>query len=221
MDVAIIEQEAATLAARATAIQVVDAPSYEAAAGELLGVTAYLKRVDDLCDGAIEAGHQAHKAALAVKAKLTGPAQAFQRATKMAMATWQQAEQARLDAAARAAEAEQRRLEEDARVAEAAQLEQAGDGETAVAVLATPAFVPPVIAPRAAPKVAGVTTHQVWKAVCSDLLTLVRAIAAGKAPLNLVQANQPAINAQVRLTKGDTNVPGLKAWPEIQTGVRA
>lgn len=211
MDTTEIDRKATALATRSAEITVTDQTSYAVAAEFLIGVKKYREEVAEAYDAVIEAAHKTHKAALAKKKQYDDPANAAEREVKGKMATWQQAEQAKLDAQARAAEAEQRRLEEDARVAEAAALEQAGDGETAAAVLAAPAFVPPVIAPRAAPKVAGVSMRDNWSAQVTDLRALVKAVAAGQADLGLLLPNQPALNARAKAEKAHLAVPGVRA----------
>ena len=206
-----IDRKATALASQSAEIAVTDAASYAVAAEFLRGVKRYREEVAEAYDSVIEAAHKSHKAALAKKKQYDDPADAAERAAKGKRAPCPPAAQARRAAEARAAEADQRRLEEDARVAEAAALEKSGDGETAAAVLAAPAFVPPVIAPRAAPKIAGVSMRDNWSAQVTDLRALVLAVAAGKADLGLLLPNQPALNARARSEKARLAVPGVRA----------
>ena len=69
---------------------------------------------------------------------------------------------------------------------------------------------PPVV--RAAPKVAGIAIRTTWHAEVVNLLELVRAVAAGKAPLALLLPNLPAINAQARSLKGEARIAGVRVF---------
>jgi hypothetical protein len=164
------------------------------------------------------------------------------------MATWEQAEtQRRRDAEAAAqrererlereaaalAAAEQRRLQteaEDRRLQEAAQLEAAGDRAGAERLIAAPVAAPlvspaPVFAPRppvaAPPKVEGVSFRDAYHAEVVDLMALVKAVAAGQAPLTLLQVNTTALNGLARSLKGALVIPGVKVVSDRVAAVRA
>jgi hypothetical protein len=121
----------------------------------------------------------------------------------------------------------QRRVEEARRQALAAQQEAArqqaaakaaaaGDTATAGAILTgeqvTPAnSVPPVALPSS--KLAGFCAPKVWRAECLDLAALVRAIAAGAAPIALVVFDAAAAKQHARETNG-APIAGVKTWKE-------
>jgi ATPase subunit of ABC transporter with duplicated ATPase domains len=247
-DVATLEQEAASLTTEATALAVIDAGSFERASEFLKAVATYIKRVGDVLDPIVDAAHQAHKIAVRQRDALLGPAKSAKVVLGGRMEAWEQ-EQARLrrEAEERAqrererlereareqAEAEQRRLQAEAetrRLEEAAALEEAGDREGAERLVAAPVPVAtiapaPVFAPRpmvaAPPKVEGVAFRSDWKAEVTDLAALVRAVAAGQAPITLLQANQVALNGMARALKGALNLPGVKAVESRIASVRA
>lgn len=118
-------------------------------------------------------------------------------------------------------EAEQLRQQAEAarnagNTAEAAKLEtKAERKEDRAADLGSRAdtIVAPVIT-REPPKVAGVATREIWKAECTDLMALVKAIAAGHAPLSLVVPNDKVIGQQARSLQHDFKVPGVRVWSE-------
>jgi hypothetical protein len=84
----------------------------------------------------------------------------------------------------------------------------------------TPAPVPvPVMQPRYKPA-AGVSTAQRWRAEVVDLKELCRAVAAGLASIEYIQANLTALNQSARALKSTLNVPGVKAVPETSVTVR-
>lgn len=151
----------ATLTVRVGALAVTDAASFEAAGQERLALKRYLARVDEICDPAIAAGHNAHKAALAVKAKLADPAKKLDADLQRKRVTWQQAEERRLAEIAREAERVQREAAEAAQLEEAVAAEQAGDHAAAESIVAAPIFHPPVIAAPVA-KTAGISVRKTW-----------------------------------------------------------
>ena len=110
----------------------------------------------------------------------------------------------KLEAQGKAEQAEARRLAaieaEEQRLAEADALQEA----------AVTMPTAPVVA-RAVPKVAGISTREVWKANCTNLKALCRAIADGEAPLDLVQFDQSAGDRYARAMKAQLNYPGVRA----------
>lgn len=128
---------------------------------------------------------------------------------------------------ARDKEAELRRQAAEANAAERAKIEakMQAEADKAAAKQAEleqreAAVTAPVIH-REAPKVAGLSTRTVWHAECTDLRALVNAIAAGRAPLSLVQANEKVIGQQVRSLKGDFEAPGIRVWSTDSMAARA
>jgi hypothetical protein len=115
--------------------------------------------------------------------------------------------------------AEQRRLEEKARkraeeeqIAAALQAEAEGDAETAQAIIAEPVYVPPVVVPREPVQKSRLTAgRENWNAQVTDLMALVRAVAAGTASINYLEANMTALNQIARAQKSTMSVPGVKA----------
>lgn len=112
----------------------------------------------------------------------------------------------------RKAQEEARKREEEAQIAAALEAEQSGDKETAEAILAEPVQVAPVVVPKTAPQASRLSAgREVWNAEVTNLMELVKTIAAGKAPLNLVVANMTALNGMARSLKSGMNYPGVKA----------
>lgn len=116
-------------------------------------------------------------------------------------------------------EAEERRLNEEARIrAEQEQIEtavsfeQSGDQETAEAIINEPVYVAPVILPKTAPAASRLSAgREVWSAECFDLMALCKAIASGKASINLILPNGPALNKLASAMKSTMNVDGVRA----------
>ena len=118
----------------------------------------------------------------------------------------QRLEQQRADEAARK---EREKLQQRARKAEASgKVEKAEQlQEAAVTVVA------PVIN-RAPQKIAGIGFRENWYAECTDLMALVKAIAAGQAPLSLVMANDKVLGSQARSLKEHFVAPGVRVWSD-------
>jgi hypothetical protein len=79
-----------------------------------------------------------------------------------------------------------------------------------------------VVAPTLAPTIdkGSVAVKKLYHAEVYDLMALVKAIVEGKAPLGLVEANMPALNAQARSLKETMNYPGVKAVAEDNLSTR-
>ena len=79
-----------------------------------------------------------------------------------------------------------------------------------------------VVAPQLASTVdkgSAVVTKR-WSAEVTDLMALVKAVAAGQVPLACIEANMPTLNAQARALKDSMNYPGVKAISEENLGIR-
>lgn len=248
-EVTALERQAQTFTTEVTALAVVDNPSFERAGEMAKAIAGYIKRVGEVMNPIVTAAHNAHKVAVQQRDALLKPAEGAKRILGERMAAYER-EQARLrreaeEAARReqerlereaqaAAAAEQKRLQAEAetrRLEEAAALEARGDGAAAERLLAEPVAVPVVTAapvfvptPRPfapAPRVDGVGFRQAWSAEVTDLLALVRAVAAGQQPITLLQPNMPVLNQMARALKGALNVPGVKPVPTDVAAVRA
>jgi len=118
-------------------------------------------------------------------------------------------EQGRLEAAEQrrmAAEEEERRRLEAAQEAEAARLREAEAKRLAAATMPS---APVVHVDR--PKVTGLSSRENWSAEVTDKMALVKAIAAGEAPLDLVQINTSVLNRLAKALKSALNYPGVRA----------
>ena len=133
------------------------------------------------------------------------------------------------------AEVERLRLEEERKQREAAEaaqreeqlqraieLESLGDKESAEAVLEEELPPPPVVVRAVvAPKVAGQVGRTVYKAEVVNLMELIKAVAAGTAPIQCIEANMQYLNGKAKLEKEGFNVAGCKLVTEKGTHFRA
>lgn len=106
---------------------------------------------------------------------------------------------------------ELRKREEEERLQAAIEAEQAGETAEAAKILETPAPVAPVKLASTVPSSAALHTRETWSADGTDLMATVKAIAAGKAPLQAVQFDMVFLNQQARAYKSAMNIPGVRA----------
>lgn len=222
-----LTRERGDLVAQADALTVSSQSEYESAARFLVAIKALLAKVAETFDPVVLAAHRAHKAAVEARRKHADPLEAAEWRVKTTMARYlteqerlRREEAARLEREAREAEARriaaERREYEEARLKAAEALEEAGMHEEADAVLSEPMPEPDPIPPPppsptiARPTAAGIAVRETWSAEVTDLAALVRAIAAGQAPLTLVRASSAALGQWARATKGSVAIPGVR-----------
>jgi hypothetical protein len=198
-----VEARGLALVERSRAVVVIDAPSYAAAGGFLKDIKAYRAQVAEVCEPVVKAAHAAHKAAVAQRERLDGPADEAERIVKATMLAWKRAEDARVTEARRAAEFEARRKAEDALLAEAAEAEAAGQHAKAEAIVSAPVVVRPVAVSTDVPKVAGVSVRTTWAYEIVDPTLL---------PREFLKPDEHAIGATVRATRGALAIPGVRTF---------
>jgi hypothetical protein len=80
---------------------------------------------------------------------------------------------------------------------------------------------PIAIVTQAAPKVAGISTRQVWKAEVFDKAAFIKYVAANPQYLNLLDVNITAVNGMAKSLKDQMNIDGVRAVSESQIASRA
>jgi hypothetical protein len=181
-------------------------------AGELLkAIKALRAEIDQTFDPIIGKAHEAHKEAIAQKKKVDAPLVEAEGLLKPRIARYledqerkRRAEELRLQKLAQE-EAERQQL------ADAALLDDIGETAMANALIEEKVYTPPVVLPRTAPKIAGITVRETWSAQVVNLMDLVKAVAAGRAPIQALQANTVFLNQQARSLKNAMNWPGVRA----------
>ena len=187
-------QEGLALVAQAQQIQVKDQASYEEAGAFARVLKGHERRVLDLFKPMKQRAKEAHQEIVdAEKRMLEGP-QAGYRVLERQMGDYEAEQRAKKAAAEAEAAKEQARLMEAA----------FKSGEKAMPVVVAPKAV-------AIPEADGIGFRTTWEAVVVDPLELVKAVAAGKITLEVVQWNMPLLNDWARQLKGAMSVPGVKA----------
>lgn len=204
-----IEQRELSLRSQAEILKISDQKDYDYANQIGKQVAIALKKVDEFCDPVIEAAHKTHKAALEQKKKLAAPFEAIASTIKTKMIAYYRAEQERIARERKEAEEKAKKEAEEKALAEAQALQDAGMAEAADAILDAPVAVERVNIPEI-PKPDGISYRETWSAEVVDLMTLVKAVAEGKAPIAYLEANTQALNTAARAFKGTVEIPGVR-----------
>ncbi len=202
-------------------LTIVSDQQYAAAADHLKAIKVFQKRVTDWFAPLKRKAQDAHRALCEEERKVLAPASDDERRIKLAISTYaEQQERARRAEEARLRD-EARQRDEAARLNEAAALEReaqaTGDATlqaAAEALIEAPIPVAPVQVAATTPKVEGVSYREVYRAEVTDLLTLVKAVAAGQQPITLLQANQSALDGLARALRTAYAVPGTRLVAE-------
>jgi hypothetical protein len=210
-----VETKAVSIVDQAKAVKVVDSDTYPAAGTIWKSIGDMIKEVKDTFDPIVSAAHHAHKQATEKRAKFLDPLTAAQKSVKQLMGAYdaeqeriRRAEEARLAEIARREE-EERRLQE----AIAAEKEARANGATkeeaaqeAQSIVDEPVYVPPVVVPKATPKMAGGPVYRtIWRFRIKDVNLI---------PRQYMVPNETAIGGVVRSLKGTTNIPGIEVYEE-------
>jgi chromosome segregation ATPase len=81
-------------------------------------------------------------------------------------------------------------------------------------------IVAPVVQTEA-PKIAGLSSREVWSAEVTDIKALCRAVADGMVSVNAVEANMSYLNKLAKMDKDQMSIPGAKAVKETSIASRA
>lgn len=215
-------ERVSTLADEARGLKVDSQEAYELAAEKLRGVRALKDEIIEHHREMKQRAYQAHQAVIAAEKKLLDPVAEAEYVYKRLIGAYE-TEQRRIEAEAQAQrDREAQALAEAEREREIEAAEAAGaDAHEVAALIAEP--LPVVYQEPPQPtfqRARGISTAAIWKGEVVSLQQLVRAIAKGEANVNLVAADQPAINALARATRGTLAVPGIRFFNESSVRTR-
>jgi len=71
------------------------------------------------------------------------------------------------------------------------------------------------------PKMAGISFTEVWHFEIVDFGALVNAVAAGEAPLEVLEPAEKEIRQLIKALKGNTKLPGIRVYSDQQVGARS
>lgn len=212
-----IAEKVIAIKERADAIQVIDQASYDAADELNNAARDEKKAFHEFFDPIDESSKKQRQAVIAQGKAIDDPLDYVIKVTAQKQGAWFRAEQARKAEEKRVAEEVERKLAEDARLKEAEELSAAGLTEAADAVLEAPVVIKKVEVDEPI-KAQGTSYRTNYSAECVSLIELVKAVAAGKAPIIYLMVNQTAVNGWAKSTKGTDSVPGLRV---LTTSVQA
>ncbi len=105
---------------------------------------------------------------------------------------------------------EQKRLDDEAKAKAIAEAKAEGDKQLAKDIKADKVAVMSEVVARPVEKVAGVSTRKTWNIQVVSVMDLVKAVAAGKAPIEYLLPNTSALTNVARATKGQIVIPGVR-----------
>lgn len=220
VETAEIQRESATTLTIAKTFKITSTAQYEEAGGKLKGIMALKKKVADTFDPHIKRAFDAHRSLVAEKKEHEAPLLEAEQALKKSMLAFQLAEEAKRREAEAKAQEEARKAQEKLE-AKAAKAAEKGKVEKAAALQATAASIVAPIIPSTTPKLAGVSVRVTWRAEVTNLMELVKAVAAGTVPINALQADTTFLNTQAKAMKDTLPYPGVKAVQETGLSSRS
>ncbi len=213
------EEKAVALRAQVDALEVIDQASYD----QITEIGNKAKKMQDDFHAFDDPVHdpivKAWQASCTRRKKIDDACKYVIDVTGRKSGRWMKAEQDRVAEEKRAEEARLRKIEEDKALIEAQALEDAGMSEAAAERLDAPVVVPrPILASPLPLKASGTAIRETFHAEVRDLMTLVKAVAAGTAPLHYLLANESALNSEARSSKGQASIPGVVMTSDIKQG---
>ena len=214
MSVQELELKVTSVPERAKGLQILTDEDFRNA-GELLIVIKGLRsEINDTFDPIISKAHEAHKEAIGQKKKVDAPLVEAELILKPRISAYIQVQEKRRLEEQRLLE-QKLKEEEELRVLEKAEeLHAFGDTDEANELLEKPVYVPPVVLPRTTPNVPGIVSRTTWSAQVTNFMELVKAVAAGRAPIQCLKADTVFLGQQARSMKSALNYPGVKAVPD-------
>lgn len=195
----------------AAEIVVRDAESYQMAGETWKSLTALEKKIKAYWEDDVSSALKLHRSLVAKRDAMLVPVGERKNALRLDMKAFED-EQERVRRVAQAkAEEEARKAAEEAALAQAVALEANGHKAAAEAVIAAPVVVPSVFVPKTTPNGFGNATRRTWGAEVTDLMALVKAVAAGTVPIQAIEPNMVFLNGQSRMLKAALAYPGVRA----------
>lgn len=228
--------EAQSWSAKARGLRIIDRETYLNASHLLQSVKGLRNEIGKWFEPFVEAAmdtkrkaESARKGLTDEQARMEAPLVDAEGFLKQSLLAWEgQQERLRVEQE-QALQLEAQRQAEAATLAAAAALEleanatgDAGMLQEAQDILEQPIDAPVVSVAKQMPKVQGITYRDNWKAhETIDIKALAADVIAGRAPVNFLIPNMPALQAFARATKGLQPVAGVKFYNDRQIAARA
>jgi len=230
-----IEEKALTIVPEARVLKVVDEQTKELGGLLFNQINQALEQIGEVFNPMVEAAMETKRKAEAARKAIVMQKERFEApwneakiyvtrqltAYKEAQDRKREEEEGRLREEAMKAEAERRKKAEEEAAKRAAELEASGAKEEARAIIQeaieeNEAPFQPYIPPPETPKteISGGNFRVTWSAKVVNLKALCLAIGTGKASVNLVEPNIPALNKMAIALHENLNIPGVEAVKE-------
>lgn len=221
-----LEKEISPISRYAVALTIRCHDEFVSAAESLKEIKRRDAKIDEIFDPIRDAQHKAWKITCETISFLKTPLRLAETIIKKKCAAWDDQERKKREEEARLAEAkrlEAERKEKEKLEARAKKAEESGRLEKAEALREKKEAVAvlPIFTPPAPPKVQGAIFKKIWKAEVTNMSDLLLSISQGKAPANLIEINQSALNAFARGVKNTLSVPGLKFYETTDMSMRS
>lgn len=158
-----IKIRAISLPDEARGFQVVDTQSLENAAEFLKTVKALRKEIEDKLGPNRQKAYEVWKALCTFEKECDSPLAQAEEIIKERIAAYMQAQEAKQRIEAERAREAARKRSEDAKLADAVCAEQAGQVETAEAILNGPDYAPLIPMTASTPKIDGLSLRKIWR----------------------------------------------------------
>ena len=205
-----LETQALSIPERAKAVKVSTNTEYLEACELLKTIKGLRAEIEATFAPIRTKAHEAWKESIAQQKKVEEPLEQGERQIKSVIAIYlneqerlRKEEELRLQRQAQ--EEEERRQLENAAI-----LDDLGETDEANRLLNEKVEAAPVVLPRFTPKVAGIAMSQRYAAEVVDLMELVEAVAAGKAPIQCLKADTVFLNRQAVAMKTAMHYPGVR-----------
>lgn len=194
---------------------------YETAAGQLAKIKAAAKSIEDQRKSLTKPLDDRKKEVMDFVRPFTDALSSAETIFKNGLIAFDN-EQERLRKLAEAEAEEKRRKEEAKLLAQAEKAEASGKGEKAEALreiaASTVVATPAVSAPQ---KVSGVSSRKTYSCKVTNMMELVKAVAAGTVPLQALQVDQSFLNKMAAAFKDEFSYPGCSLEVGTSMAVRA
>lgn len=199
-----LQPEVSKLTTFARALQIKTVEGYNQAADYLKSIKGMLKQIEDARTRITKPINESLREVNTQAREASTPLQTAESQIKRAMIAYadeqeriRREEQRKADEAARK---ERERIEAQARKAQdAGKAERAAELEQRAQTVVAP------VVQREAPKVTGVSTRESWRYEVINLAAV---------PREYLCLDEKKVGGVVRSMKGDTNIPGIRVWPE-------
>lgn len=202
----------------AQAVVVSNQQEYDDATGKLRTIASLQKRIDEIFDPVVKAGHEAHKAALDAKNVFAKPLESARKQIASVAGAWYDREQRRAEEERRRKQAEvdaEAEKERQRLAKQAANAMKKGDVEKAAELLdKKEATVAPAVFSQGAPQTnqSGVSTRENWDAELADEKLI---------PREWLVPDWPRIKAEARRVKSErSTIPGVKFVKQVGFAAR-